>query len=75
MVIVYKNAPMIFKDMMNNILGDLKTKRVEIYLEDIITHSKTSEEHTKLLKEVLTWNTETKQENIKTYSKKDMKYV
>jgi hypothetical protein len=48
----FKNAPSIFQKMMDKLLGDLSNKGVEVYLDDIIVHSKTREEHDKLVDEV-----------------------
>lgn len=48
----FKNAPSIFQKMMDNILGDLTGKGVEAYLDDIVVHAKTKEEHETLLFEV-----------------------
>lgn len=37
---------------MDRLLADLSGKGVEVYLDDIVVHSKTQEEHDKLVEEV-----------------------
>lgn len=53
MVMGYKNAPAILQRVMNEILGDLKGKSVEVYMDDIVIHSPLEEEHDRLVQEVL----------------------
>lgn len=48
----FKNAPSIFQKMMDKLLGDLSGKGVEVYLDDIVIHTKTRKEHEGLLREV-----------------------
>lgn len=48
----FKNSPLIFQRIMDNILKDLINKGVQVYLDDIVIYSKTREEHDKLLNEV-----------------------
>ena len=47
------NAPATFQRFMNDIFADLLRKGVVIYLDDIFIYTKTREEHTKLVREVL----------------------
>lgn len=53
MVMGFKNSPQILQRVMNQILGDLKNKGFEVYMDDIIIHTKTHQEHNALLTEVL----------------------
>jgi hypothetical protein len=53
MIVGYKNAPMIFQRIMNKILKDELGKGVEAYLDDVVVHASTIEEHDKILKKVL----------------------
>ena len=46
------NAPATFQHLMENCLGDLHLNWCNIYLDDIIIYSKTSEEHVKRLEAV-----------------------
>lgn len=49
----YKNSPQIMQRVMNRILGDLRGKGVEVYMDDIVVHAKQAEEHDRLLMEVM----------------------
>lgn len=53
LVMGFKNSPMIFQRMMDNILRDLRKKGVEVYQDDIIMHSRTVEENRELVWEVM----------------------
>lgn len=53
MVMGFKNAPLILQRVMDKILGDLRGKGVEVYMDDIVIHAKTQEEHNRLLYKVL----------------------
>lgn len=53
MVMGYKNALMIFKRIIYKIVGVYIGKGVEVYLDDIVIHSKFIEEHDRLVREVL----------------------
>ena len=46
------NAPATFQRLMQDILGDLYLKEVTVYLDDIVAHTATLEEHFRLLREV-----------------------
>ena len=46
------NAPATFQRLMQEVLGDLFLRGVVVYLDDIIIHSKTIQEHFRLLNEV-----------------------
>ena len=46
------NAPATFQRLMQEVLGDLFLRGVVVYLDDIIIHSKTVQEHFRLLREV-----------------------
>jgi Reverse transcriptase (RNA-dependent DNA polymerase) len=54
MVMGYKNSPHILQRVMNRMLGDLKGKGVEVYMDDIVVHAREEEEHDGLLRELLT---------------------
>ena len=47
------NSPATFTRMMNRILGDLVDRCVSVYVDDILVHSNSLEEHTQDLAEVL----------------------
>jgi hypothetical protein len=47
------NVPASFQDMMNHILKDLLDKGVVIYIDDILIYAKNSEQHDKLVEEIL----------------------
>jgi predicted aspartyl protease len=47
------NAPAVFSAMMNRLFGHLKDVSVIFYLDDIVIYSKTKEEHTRHIKEVM----------------------
>jgi hypothetical protein len=47
------NAPTSFQDMMNHILKDLLDKDVVVYIEDILIYTNNTEQHVKLVEEVL----------------------
>jgi hypothetical protein len=47
------NAPASFQDMMNHILKDLLDKGVVVYIDDILIYAKNTEQHDKLVEEVL----------------------
>ena len=53
MVMGFKNAPQIMQRTMNKVLGDVIGRGVEVYMDDIVIHGKTREEHNKLVREVL----------------------
>lgn len=53
MVMGYKNAPMILQRVMMKILNDYVGRGVEIYLDDIVIHAKTREEHDKLVLKII----------------------
>lgn len=53
MVMGYKNSPQIFKRVMDRIFRDMKSKGVEIYMDDIAVYIKNVEEHERLIIEVL----------------------
>jgi hypothetical protein len=53
MVMGFKNAPMIFQRVMNNICGEYLGKWVLVYLDDIIIYAKTIKEHDELVRFVL----------------------
>ena len=46
------NAPSTFQRMMNEILSDYLMKFVKVYLDDIVIHSKTAEEHLSHIRQV-----------------------
>jgi len=46
------NAPATFQRLMNTLFQDYLTKFVKIYIDDIVAHSKTLEEHAGHLKQV-----------------------
>ena len=48
------NAPSSFQRIMTNVLSDLTRTCVKVYLDDIIIHSSTEEEHIEHLRLVLT---------------------
>ena len=48
------NAPSSFQRIMTNVLSDLTRTCVKVYLDDIIIHSHTEEEHMEHLRLVLT---------------------
>ena len=48
------NAPSSFQRIMTNVLSDLTRTCVKVYLDDIIIHSRTEEEHMEHLRLVLT---------------------
>ena len=48
-----RNAPPAFQRFMNRILGDMKGKLCEPYLDDVLTHSKTFDQHVDDLEKVL----------------------
>jgi hypothetical protein len=47
------NAPASFQDMMNYILKDLLDKGIVVYIDDILIYAKNTEQHDKLVEEVL----------------------
>ena len=47
------NAPATFQRLMNKVLRQYLEKFVEVYLDDVIIHSKTKEEHIKHVRAVL----------------------
>ena len=47
------NAPRSFQRIMTNVLSDLTRTCVKVYLDDIIIHSRTEEEHVEHLRLVL----------------------
>ena len=47
------NAPSSFQRIMTNVLSDLTRTCVKVYLDDIIIHSRTEEEHMEHLRLVL----------------------
>jgi hypothetical protein len=53
MVMGFKNAPQIMQRTMNNILDDLRGRGVEVYMDDVVIHSKEDKEHDILLEKVL----------------------
>ena len=48
------NAPSSFQRIMTNVLSDLTHTCIKVYLDDIIIHSRTEEEHMEHLRLVLT---------------------
>ncbi|KAI5152345.1 hypothetical protein ENBRE01_2758 [Enteropsectra breve] len=48
----FKNAPSIFQKMMDELLGDLSGKGVEVYLDDIVIHAKSKKDHDMIVREV-----------------------
>ena len=48
-----RNAPPAFQRFMNRVLGDLKGKLCEPYLDDVLCHSKTFDQHLEDLEKVL----------------------
>jgi hypothetical protein len=46
-------VPASFQDMMNHILKDLLDKGVVVYIDDILIYAKNTEQHDKLVEEVL----------------------
>lgn len=67
MVMGYKNAPMIFQRIMNKIMSEYIGKGVEIYLDDIVIHSSSIEEHDRLVRNVFM---RLKENNLKVNLKK-----
>lgn len=67
MVMGFKNGPMIFQRIMNEILCEKRGNGIEIYLDDVIIHTKTMEDHEKLVKWVLN---KFKENNLKVNKKK-----
>jgi hypothetical protein len=53
MVMGFKNAPQIMQRTMNNILDGLRGRGVEVYMDDVVIHSKEDKEHDILLEKVL----------------------
>lgn len=53
MVMGFKNSPQILQRIMNTLLGDLRGKGVEAYMDDIVVHARSMERHDELLEEVL----------------------
>ena len=53
MVMGFKNAPQILQRVMNEILGDLYGKGVEVYMDDIVIHTKEKRQHYELVGEVI----------------------
>jgi hypothetical protein len=47
------NPPASFQDMMNHIWNDLLDKGVVVYIDDILIYAKNTEQHDKLVEEVL----------------------
>ena len=47
------NAPSSFQRIMTNVLSDLTRTCIKVYLDDIIIHSRTEEEHMEHLRLVL----------------------
>lgn len=52
MVMGFKNSPQIMQRLMNRIFDDLRGNGVEIYMDDIIIHTKSINRHERLVKEV-----------------------
>lgn len=48
-----KNASSTFQSLMNNVLSGIQNYRYFIYLDDIIVHADTLDNHNKRLREVL----------------------
>src|SRR5436305_8233629 len=48
------NAPAVFQQFMNYVLGELIDRGVIIYIDNILIYSETEEEHIKLVMKVLT---------------------
>ena len=53
MVMGFMNSPQILQRVMNTIFGDLRGKGVEAYMDDIVVHGESKEEHDRLLNETL----------------------
>ncbi|KAI5164039.1 hypothetical protein NEAUS03_2416, partial [Nematocida ausubeli] len=53
MVMGYKNAPMIFQRIMDRTMRGLLGNGVEVFVDDIIIHSKTYKEHRELVEKVI----------------------
>lgn len=53
MVMGYKNAPQIMQRVMNSIFAGIRGKGVEVYMDDIVVHSKEKGDHDILLIEVI----------------------
>lgn len=49
MIMGFKNSPRILQRIMNRILGDFIRKGVEVYLDDIVIHAASREDHDKLI--------------------------
>ncbi len=52
MVMGFKNSPQIMQRVMSKILGNMKGKGVEVYMDDIVIHAKRRLDHDSLLDEV-----------------------
>lgn len=48
----FKNAPMIFQRIMNTVLEEFIGRGVEVYLDDLLVHAPTKEEHDTLLNKI-----------------------
>ncbi len=53
MVMGFKNSPQILQRIMNNIFEKFIGKGIEIYMDDIVVHSKTREEHDWLVEQAV----------------------
>jgi len=53
MVMGFKNSPQILQRIMNEILGELRGKGVEVYIDDIVIHANERKEHDRLVEEVI----------------------
>ena len=49
------NAPAIFQSMINHIFRDMLDKGMIAFMDDIIAHAKTHDEHDEIILEVLKW--------------------
>ena len=49
------NAPATFQSIINHIFRDMLDKGMIAFMDDIITHAKTHDEHDKIVLEVLKW--------------------
>ncbi|MGL4850595.1 MAG: reverse transcriptase domain-containing protein, partial [Clostridium sp.] len=53
MVMGFKNSPHIMQRAMNIVLDNFRGKGVEVYMDDIVIHAKSSKEHDDLLEEIV----------------------
>jgi hypothetical protein len=53
MVMGFKNAPHIMQRVMNNVLDEFRGKGVEVYMDDIVIHSKDANGHDLLVERVI----------------------